>query len=171
VPVRNNGTVLIAGGQTCTSATSCSTVQSAEIYDLLPDVYKNENSNKNRTAELEKIRGYAKNGEKQITGFGIVPVPPIDFPTFEPSMPLRQVESFRRPRPCRQRVAVDRRIPRSKHAYAPAMVCGRAASHLLGSIWYFPETYRLNEHQKYFLMAPGRDRVATIGFRCAVDSP
>ena len=39
-----------------------------------------------------------------------------------------------------------------------------------GSIWYFPQTYRLDEHQKYLLMSPGRDRAGTIGFRCVVDA-
>ncbi|HXW61104.1 MAG TPA: SUMF1/EgtB/PvdO family nonheme iron enzyme [Candidatus Acidoferrales bacterium] len=40
-----------------------------------------------------------------------------------------------------------------------------------GSIWYFPQTYRLDEHQKFLLMSPGRDRAGTIGFRCVVDAP
>jgi gamma-glutamyl hercynylcysteine S-oxide synthase len=35
------------------------------------------------------------------------------------------------------------------------------------SIWYFPEAYKLNEHGKYLLMAPSKDRAGTIGFRCA----
>jgi len=35
-----------------------------------------------------------------------------------------------------------------------------------GSIWYFPETYKLSEHGKYLLMAPSKDRAGTIGFRC-----
>jgi gamma-glutamyl hercynylcysteine S-oxide synthase len=52
-----------------------------------------------------------------------------------------------------------------------AIVRGGAAYHPLGSIWYFPQTYRLNEHQKYLLMSPGRDRSGTIGFRCVVDAP
>jgi formylglycine-generating enzyme required for sulfatase activity len=39
-----------------------------------------------------------------------------------------------------------------------------------GSMWYFPQTYRLDEHGKYLLMAPGIDRSGTIGFRCVVDS-
>jgi formylglycine-generating enzyme required for sulfatase activity len=39
-----------------------------------------------------------------------------------------------------------------------------------GSVWYFPQTYRLDEHQKYLLMSPGRDRAATIGFRCVMDT-
>jgi formylglycine-generating enzyme required for sulfatase activity len=50
-----------------------------------------------------------------------------------------------------------------------AIVRGGAAYQPLGSIWYFPQTYRLDEHQKYLLMSPGRDRAATIGFRCVVD--
>ncbi len=38
-----------------------------------------------------------------------------------------------------------------------------------GSNWYFPQAYRLDEHGKYLLMAPGIDRAATIGFRCVAD--
>ena len=38
-----------------------------------------------------------------------------------------------------------------------------------GSVWYFPQAYRNDEHGKYLLMAPGMDRAATIGFRCAAD--
>jgi formylglycine-generating enzyme required for sulfatase activity len=40
-----------------------------------------------------------------------------------------------------------------------------------GSIWYFPQTYRLDEHQKFLLMSPGRDRAGTIGFRCVMNAP
>ena len=39
-----------------------------------------------------------------------------------------------------------------------------------GSMWYFPQAYRLDQHGKYLLMAPGRDRSACIGFRCVVDA-
>jgi iron(II)-dependent oxidoreductase len=35
-----------------------------------------------------------------------------------------------------------------------------------GSIWYFPVTYKLNEHGKLLLTAPGLDRSGGIGFRC-----
>jgi formylglycine-generating enzyme required for sulfatase activity len=38
-----------------------------------------------------------------------------------------------------------------------------------GSHWYLPQPYRLDEHQKFLLMAPGMDRSATTGFRCAAD--
>jgi formylglycine-generating enzyme required for sulfatase activity len=51
-----------------------------------------------------------------------------------------------------------------------AIVRGGAAYQPRGSIWYFPQTYRLNEHQKYLLMSPGHDRSGTIGFRCVVDA-
>ena len=51
-----------------------------------------------------------------------------------------------------------------------AIVRGGAAYQPAGSIWYFPQTYRLDEHQKYLLMSPSRDRAATIGFRCVVDA-
>ena len=39
-----------------------------------------------------------------------------------------------------------------------------------GSIWYFPQAYRNDEHAKLLLMAPGRDRSGAIGFRCAADA-
>jgi formylglycine-generating enzyme required for sulfatase activity len=37
------------------------------------------------------------------------------------------------------------------------------------SHWYFPQAYRLDQHGKYLLMAPCKDRSAGIGFRCAID--
>ncbi|NRF65816.1 SUMF1/EgtB/PvdO family nonheme iron enzyme [Aquincola sp. S2] len=37
------------------------------------------------------------------------------------------------------------------------------------SHWYFPQAQRLDQHGKYLLMAPGKDRSACIGFRCVVD--
>jgi iron(II)-dependent oxidoreductase len=40
----------------------------------------------------------------------------------------------------------------------------------MGSLWYFPQAYELSQHGKYLLMSPGRDRAATIGFRCVVGS-
>lgn len=57
---------------------------------------------------------------------------------------------------------------RDAHTRA-AIVRGGAAYQPLGSIWYFPQTYRLDEHEKYLLMSPGHDRAGTIGFRCVVD--
>jgi gamma-glutamyl hercynylcysteine S-oxide synthase len=39
-----------------------------------------------------------------------------------------------------------------------------------GSIWYFPEADRNDEHGKVLLMAPGYDRSGGIGFRCVVDA-
>ncbi|KAF1685852.1 sulfatase-modifying factor protein [Pseudoxanthomonas broegbernensis] len=38
------------------------------------------------------------------------------------------------------------------------------------SHWYFPQAYRLDQHGKYLLMAPCKDRSGTIGFRCVVDA-
>ena len=38
-----------------------------------------------------------------------------------------------------------------------------------GSMWYFPQAYRLDEHGKYLLMAPSLDRSGAIGFRCVMD--
>jgi formylglycine-generating enzyme required for sulfatase activity len=37
------------------------------------------------------------------------------------------------------------------------------------SHWYFPQAYRLDQHGKYLLMAPCKDRSGGIGFRCAID--
>jgi gamma-glutamyl hercynylcysteine S-oxide synthase len=39
-----------------------------------------------------------------------------------------------------------------------------------GTIWYFPQTYKLNEHGKLLLMSPSMDRAGGVGFRCVVDS-
>jgi Uncharacterized conserved protein len=58
---------------------------------------------------------------------------------------------------------------RDAHTRA-AIVRGGAAYQPAGSVWYFPQTYRLDEHQKYLLMSPGHDRAGTIGFRCVVDA-
>jgi gamma-glutamyl hercynylcysteine S-oxide synthase len=38
-----------------------------------------------------------------------------------------------------------------------------------GSIWYFPQTYKLTEHGKILLTSPSLDRSGGIGFRCAQD--
>jgi formylglycine-generating enzyme required for sulfatase activity len=38
-----------------------------------------------------------------------------------------------------------------------------------GSIWYFPQAYRNDEHGKLLLMAPSYDRSETLGFRCVKD--
>ena len=38
-----------------------------------------------------------------------------------------------------------------------------------GSIWYFPQAYRNDQHGKYLLMSPGYDRSGGIGFRCVKD--
>ncbi len=58
---------------------------------------------------------------------------------------------------------------RDPHTRA-AIVRGGASYQPHGSIWYFPQTYKLGEHQKYLLISPGRDRAGTIGFRCVVDA-
>jgi gamma-glutamyl hercynylcysteine S-oxide synthase len=59
---------------------------------------------------------------------------------------------------------------RDPHTRA-AILRGGAAYQPSGSLWYFPQTYRLDEHQKYLLMSPGHDRAGTVGFRCVVDTP
>ena len=52
-----------------------------------------------------------------------------------------------------------------------AIVRGGAFYQPRGSIWYFAQTHRLDEHEKFLLMSPGRDRSGTIGFRCVADTP
>ena len=39
-----------------------------------------------------------------------------------------------------------------------------------GSVWYFPQAYRNDEHSKLLLMAPGYDRSGGVGFRCVRDA-
>jgi formylglycine-generating enzyme required for sulfatase activity len=39
-----------------------------------------------------------------------------------------------------------------------------------GSIWYFPQAWRNDEHGKVLLMSPGYDRSGGIGFRCVRDA-
>jgi len=38
------------------------------------------------------------------------------------------------------------------------------------SQWYFPRNTKLDEHGKYLLMAPCKDRSGAVGFRCVVDA-
>jgi formylglycine-generating enzyme required for sulfatase activity len=39
-----------------------------------------------------------------------------------------------------------------------------------GSIWYFPQAYKLTEHGKLLMMAPSMDRSGAVGFRCVQDA-
>lgn len=57
---------------------------------------------------------------------------------------------------------------RDQHIRA-AVLRGGSAYQPQTSHWYFPPAYRLDEHGKYLLMAPAKDRSAGIGFRCAAD--
>jgi formylglycine-generating enzyme required for sulfatase activity len=52
-----------------------------------------------------------------------------------------------------------------------AVVRGGSYYQAQGSIWYFPQAYRNDEHGKLLLMAPSEDRSGTIGFRCVMDVP
>jgi formylglycine-generating enzyme required for sulfatase activity len=51
-----------------------------------------------------------------------------------------------------------------------AILRGGSNYHPQGSMWYFPEAYKLTEHGKLLLMSPGKDRAGTVGFRCVVDA-
>jgi formylglycine-generating enzyme required for sulfatase activity len=50
-----------------------------------------------------------------------------------------------------------------------AVLRGGSAYQPQTSHWYFPQAYRLDQHGKFLLMAPAKDRSAGIGFRCAAD--
>jgi formylglycine-generating enzyme required for sulfatase activity len=39
-----------------------------------------------------------------------------------------------------------------------------------GSMWYFPQNARLDQHAKYLLTAASKDRSPMLGFRCVVDA-
>lgn len=52
-----------------------------------------------------------------------------------------------------------------------AVLRGGSAYQPQTSHWYFPQAHRLDQHGKYLLMAPCKDRSAWVGFRCVVDIP
>ncbi|MGZ3184939.1 MAG: SUMF1/EgtB/PvdO family nonheme iron enzyme [Telluria sp.] len=58
---------------------------------------------------------------------------------------------------------------RDEHTRA---ACLRGGSSYLPqtSHWYFPQAHRLDQHGKYLLMAPCKDRSGMLGFRCVVDA-
>ena len=51
-----------------------------------------------------------------------------------------------------------------------AVLRGGSAFQPQGSHWYFPQAYRLDQHGKYLLLWPGKDRSGSLGFRCVVDA-
>jgi formylglycine-generating enzyme required for sulfatase activity len=51
-----------------------------------------------------------------------------------------------------------------------AVLRGGSAYQPQTSHWYFPQAYRLEQHGKYLLMAPCKDRSGCVGFRCVVDA-
>ncbi len=51
-----------------------------------------------------------------------------------------------------------------------AILRGGSAYQPQTSHWYFPQAYRLDQHGKYLLMAPSKDRSGMVGFRCVVDA-
>lgn len=51
-----------------------------------------------------------------------------------------------------------------------AVLRGGSSYQPQSSHWYFPQAYRLDQHGKYLLMAPCKDRSGCLGFRCVVDA-
>jgi iron(II)-dependent oxidoreductase len=51
-----------------------------------------------------------------------------------------------------------------------AVLRGGSSYQPQGSMWFFPQAYRLDRHGKYLLMSPSLDRSGTIGFRCVEDA-
>ena len=51
-----------------------------------------------------------------------------------------------------------------------AVVRGGSYYRPSGSGWYFPQNTRLDQHGKYLLIAPSKDRSPMLGFRCVVDA-
>jgi formylglycine-generating enzyme required for sulfatase activity len=51
-----------------------------------------------------------------------------------------------------------------------AIVRGGSHYQPQGSIWYFPQAYRNDQHGKLLLMAPSYDRSGALGFRCVKDA-
>jgi iron(II)-dependent oxidoreductase len=47
---------------------------------------------------------------------------------------------------------------------------GGSNYHPQGSIWYFPQAYKLTEHGKLLMMSPSMDRSGALGFRCVEDA-
>ncbi len=51
-----------------------------------------------------------------------------------------------------------------------AIVRGGSHYQPQGSIWYFPQAYKNEQHGKLLLMAPSYDRSGALGFRCVKDA-
>jgi iron(II)-dependent oxidoreductase len=51
-----------------------------------------------------------------------------------------------------------------------AIVRGGSHYQAQGSIWYFPQAFRNDQHGKLLLMAPSYDRSGALGFRCVKDA-
>jgi len=58
---------------------------------------------------------------------------------------------------------------RDEHTRA-AVLRGGCSYHPQTSHWYFPQAYRNDQHGKYLLMAPCKDRAGMVGFRCVADA-
>jgi iron(II)-dependent oxidoreductase len=52
---------------------------------------------------------------------------------------------------------------------AGAIIRGGSHYQPQGSMWYFPQAYKNDQHGKLLLMAPSYDRSGTLGFRCVKD--
>jgi iron(II)-dependent oxidoreductase len=53
---------------------------------------------------------------------------------------------------------------------AGAIIRGGSHYQPQGSMWYFPQAYKNDQHGKLLMMAPSYDRSGTLGFRCVKDT-
>ena len=53
---------------------------------------------------------------------------------------------------------------------AAAIIRGGSHYQPQGSIWYFPQAYKNDQHGKLLMMAPSYDRSSALGFRCVKDA-
>ena len=67
-----------------------------------------------------------------------------------------------------QRLAMDRRVRRRAHAGGRAPRRQLLSADRLDLV--LPANTQLDQHAKYLLMAPCKDRAGTVGFRCVVDA-
>ena len=94
---------------------------------------------------------------------------PHDARTRQRERTSRRSEPVRRDGSGRQRLAVDRRIHRRSHARRHSCAAAATISRK-DRCGISRRRTQLDEHGKLLLMAPSKDRAATLGFRCVRDA-